>query len=203
VHAISARQRERQYRVLASLYLRPPSEALVQVLGDAGVPPAGSAASVGELEAEHTALFVLPSGVIPHEAFYLDREQRLGGRTTIAVEQFYRRAGMPLSDRCIEMADHLGLELEFMAALCRLEAELETAGDSAGREQCVAIQRAFFEEHLARWAPLCCERVIAQAESPFYQNIARYTTDFLQAEQAHLGATHPDGAGRCEPAQRC
>lgn len=159
--------------------------------------------SAGELEAEHTALFVLPSGVIPHEAFYLDREQRLGARVTMTVEQFYRRAGMPLSDRCIEMADHVGLELEFMAALCRLEGDLEAAGDSAGRGHCVAVQRAFLEEHLARWAPRCCERVIAQAGSPFYQAIARYTTEFLQAEQAHLGASRPEGARPCEPAQRC
>jgi TorA maturation chaperone TorD len=203
VHPISARERERQYRFLASLYLKPPSEVVARTLGEAGFPPADTDASPRELEAEHTALFVLPSGVIPHEAFYLDREQRLGGRVTIAVEQFYRRAGIPLSNGCIEMPDHLGLELEFMAALCKLEAELEAAGDREGRGQCVAAQRAFLEEHLSRWAPRCCEQVIAQTGLRFYQALAAYTTEFLRAEEARLGASAPEGARRCEPAQRC
>ena len=156
-----------------------------------------------ELVAEHAALFVLPSGVIPHEAFYGDREQRLGGRVTIAVERFYRNAGIHILDRCIEMPDHVGIELEFMAALCRLEADLGDAGDPAARGRCVGLQRTFLEEHLARWAPACCERVIALARYGFYKAIARFTTEFLRSERAHLGVRHAEGARPCAPAQRC
>ena len=205
---MSARVREQHYRLLANLYLRPPSEALLEAIRDGGVlpiataaPGEGAPATTADLEAEHTALFVLPSGVIPHEAFYRDRDQRLGGRVTIAVEQFYRRAGIRVRDRCVEMPDHLGLELEFMAALCRLEAGLEEAPDAAALERCVAFQSAFLEEHLSRWAPECCENVIRHAQGGFYQALARFTTEFLSSEQAHLAVRHAQGAGSCEPAQ--
>lgn len=225
----SAREREEHYRTLASLYLRPPAGALLEMIGDRGIPPAwtdgpggpdhpgseGAGTALGcleefvteasglpglgeELAAEHAALFVLPSGVIPHEAFYLGTEQRLGGRVTITVEQFYRRAGMPVLDRCIEMADHLGLELEFMAALCRLEAELEDAGDPAALERCLDLQRTFLEEHLSRWAPACCENVVRHARYGFYKAIAHLTREFLGSEEARLGIREAQGARPCE-----
>lgn len=151
-----------------------------------------------ELAAEHAGLFVLPSGVIPHEAFYLDTEQRLGGRVTITVEQFYRRAGIPVLDRCIEMPDHLGLELEFMAALCRLEAAVEDAGDPAALERCLHVQRAFLEEHLSRWAAACCENVVRHARYGLYKAVARFTTEFLGSEEVRLGIREAQGARPCE-----
>lgn len=156
----------------------------------------------GALEAEHTALFVLPSGVIPHEAFYLDQERRLGGNVTIAVEQFYRRAGTSILDRCVEMPDHLGLELEFMAVLCRLESDLGDAGESAARQRCVELQRAFLEEHLSRWAFECCGNVIRQAQYGLYKAIAQYTIEFLRSDRVHLEVTESQGARPCGPVQR-
>jgi TorA maturation chaperone TorD len=165
------------------------------MIGDGSIPPAL------ELEAEHTALFVLPSGVIPHEAFYLDTEKRLGGRVTIAVERFYRRAGISILDRCIEMPDHLGIELEFMAVLCRLEGDLEEAGETAAVQRCLEFQRTFLEEHLSRWAPECCESIIRQARYEFYKAIAGFTMEFLRSEQARLRVRHAQGARQCEPAQ--
>ena len=117
---------------------------------------------------------------------------------TITVEQFYRRAGMPVLDRCIEMADHLGLELEFMAALCRLEAELEDAGDPAALERCLDLQRTFLEEHLSRWAPACCENVVRHARYGFYKAIAHLTREFLGSEEARLGIREAQGARPCE-----
>ncbi|HET8577194.1 MAG TPA: molecular chaperone TorD family protein [Methylomirabilota bacterium] len=154
-----------------------------------------------ELRAEHTGLFVLPAGVIPHEAFYLDPKQRLGGRLTIEVDRFYQNAGIPIHHHPIEMSDHLGLELEFMAALCRLQGELEDAGDVTVREQCVGFQRTFLEEHLGRWAPECCENVVRHARYGFYKAIARFTAEFVRADQAHIGAGHAQGVGPCEPVQ--
>lgn len=154
---------------------------------DGSILPAFEAGPGEELEAEHTALFVLPSGVIPHEAFYLDAEQRLGGRITIAVERFYRTAGIRLLDRCIEMPDHLGVELEFMAALCRLEGDLEEMQDPAALERCVKFQRRFLAEHLSRWAPDCCENVVRHARYGWYKAIARFTTEFLRSEQGAQG----------------
>ena len=95
----------------------------------------------------------------------------MGGKVTIAVERFYGGAGLSLLDHCIEMPDHLGLELEFMAALCRLEGELEETRDAAALPRCVEFQRTFLEEHLSRWAPECCENVIRHARLPPLQKL--------------------------------
>ena len=218
----SASEREHQYRFLASLYLRPPSESLLGMIRDGSIVPAfaGGPGEEGpadlreflaetpglpgleeELAAEHAALFVLPSGVIPHEAFYLDPDKRLGGKVTIAVQRFYAGAGLSLLEHCIEMPDHLGLELEFMAALCRLEGELEETRDAAALPRCVEFQRTFLEEHLSRWAPECCENVIRHARRGWYRAIAHFTLAFLRSERAHLGGRHAEGARLCEPVQ--
>jgi TorA maturation chaperone TorD len=237
---MAAWDREQQYRFLASLYLRPPSESLVGMIRDGSMlsvftgvstgedPGDGAPGEMepetplahlrefiqqaqvfpnleGELEAEHTALFVLPSGVIPHEAVYLDREKRLGGRVTIAVGQFYEKAGIRLLESCREMPDHLGLELEFMAALCRLEGDLEGARNPAALRECVVLQETFLEEHLSRWAFECCQNVVRQARSGFYKALAQFTTEFLRGEQVCLSQRHAqvcrEEASLCEPVQ--
>ena len=229
MYPTSAREREHHYRVLASLYLRPPSDALLGMIRDGSILSAFAVTPGGEdpvscgdrptpladleefvtqarglpdleaeLAAEQTALFVLPSGVIPHEAFYLDSEQRLGGRVTIAVEQFYTKAGISMLDHCVEMPDHLGLELEFMAALCRLEGDFEEAPDPEALQRCVELQRTFVGEHLARWAPACCENVIRQTRYGLYRAIADFTREFVQGERIHLAVRRAQAAGPAE-----
>src|SRR4030066_496172 len=90
-----------------------------------------------ELAAEHTSIFVLPSSHLPHEAVYLDREKRLGGRVTISVSQFYEKAGADVLESCIEMPDHIGMELEFMAFLCKMEKEMQGNADYTALKDCI------------------------------------------------------------------
>lgn len=201
-------QRQEMYQFLAGLFLQPPSAAMLELLREKGASallPAGDdtapwmqdmsafceeiktmADPAGEMEAEYTALFVLPSGVLPHEAAYLDEQKRLGGRITMAVARFYEEAVMETSEDCIEMPDHLGMELAFMARLCGLEKLFRAEDDQVSLQVCCSFQRNFMNRHLGCWARQCCEEVMNQAGYGFYRAVAQITMAFLAAEEEHL-----------------
>lgn len=228
LEAITAAERERTYRFLAGLCLKPPSDSLVAMIKDGSILsvfheddengdgiesyPAGlfefarQAETMpnlkDELEAEHTALFVLPSGVIPHEAAYLDTEKRLGGRITIGVSQFYERAGANVQENCIDMPDHLGMELEFMSFLCKIERESWEKAELESLQKCVELQKIFLEDHLLKWIYLCCEKIIEKEEYGFYKAVARSITEFMKNEEEYISELYSkvcmEGENLCE-----
>jgi TorA maturation chaperone TorD len=192
------------YGVLSALYLAAPSEALVDsirtgdVIADGGsgalhaaandmmVAFGEAAAKSGfgnELAAEHTRLFVLPSGVVPHESFYVDTNKRLGGRVTEGVKRYYRDASAELTEQCLDLPDHIGVELQFMSFLCDIEAQLRGQPDAAGLRKCLGCQSEFLNEHLLRWYKPCCQKVISEASSGVYRAVARLTMAYLDAER--------------------
>lgn len=206
----ATKERQEMYHFLAGLFLRPPTAAMLALIREKGAAAffqdddeasspwmreisdfraelEAMTEPVAEMEAEHTALFVLPSGVIPHEATYLDEQKRLGGRVTMAVARFYEEAVLEVSEDCIEMPDHLGMELAFMARLCGLECLFRVEDDQASLQVCRAFQRDFMSRHLGLWARQCCEDVMNKAGYGFYRAVAQLTTAFLASEEDHLG----------------
>jgi TorA maturation chaperone TorD len=203
-----AQARAKSYRVLSALYLSPPAEALAAeirrdslVVEDASHALRGAARELSAafcefdppaaerlLAAEHTRLFVLPSGVLPHEAVFLDENRRLGGRVTESVRRFYREAGAEASEQCLELPDHVGVELEFMAFLCGIEAQLRQQADAAGLRRCVELQERFLAAHLGRWHTPFCEKLAAESRSDVYRALARLTLAFLDVELARVPA---------------
>jgi len=226
MESITAGERENTYRFLASLYLKPPSDFVIAMIKDGSILSAITCEEKGadssfysglaefvknaaerpglkdELETEHSALFVLPSGVLPHEAVYLDRDQRLGGRVTMNVRQFYETAGMEITDSCIEMPDHIGMELEFMGFLCKLEKEFWDKAAISSLQKCIAFQKVFLNEHLSKWAYQCCGKVIESSTSGFYKAIAHLTMEFMKSEEEYVSElytkTGKEGEEVCE-----
>lgn len=224
IETVAAGEREALYRFLSSLYLRPLSDSLIAMIkdksilsffqdGDKGREEGGSwfsglsefveqaqtmANLNDELEAEHASLFMLPSGVIPHEAVYLDKEKRLGGGITMSVRRFYERAGADILENCIDLPDHLGMELEFMGFLCKLEKELRKGADAPALQKCVAFQKKFIDEHISKWAYKCCEEIVAYATYGFYKAIARYTMEFLKSEEEYVSEGYVKVCGEGE-----
>ncbi|MBI4686718.1 MAG: molecular chaperone TorD family protein [Nitrospirae bacterium] len=202
---LSAEERGRTYRFLSSLCLKPPSDYILSMIREGRIlslVEEGSRAYdelsrfvedvrrienlEDELAAEHTALFVLPGGVLPHESVYLDKEKRLGGRVTISVKQFYEKAGADILNKCIEVPDHLGIELEFMAFLCDIEKELRKKDDIEGLRQCIEFQKTFLSEHLAQWAYACCEKIIKQSTYGLYKALAYLIVEFIGEEEGYI-----------------
>lgn len=218
----AAARRTQAYALLSAFYLAPPSADLAGIVSteqfvDEANESLGQAArdfadavreaaegrpSVNELEAEHTYLFVLPSGVVPHESFYLDENKRLGGRVTAAVEQCYANAQANMTEQCLELADHVGVELEFMAFLCDLERQFWAASDLAGVARCAEVQRAFLEEHLLRWIRPLDDKVQALATLELYRALAHVTTAFMESERGHVSRlvehVGPEARNLCE-----
>lgn len=202
----AAAGRQVLYAVLSAAYLAPPSAQLADLVlsrqfTDAAAKSTGPLAvefaaalrraAAGEraaaaLEAEHTSLFVLPSGVVPHEAFYRDEEKRLGGRVTAAVKQCYEAARAQTTDQCLELPDHIGVELEFMAFLCDLEEQFWAAGELTGVARCRELQHSFLNDHLLCWYQALCEKVESEATLDLYRALARLTVGFLESERRHV-----------------
>lgn len=197
--------RSATYAVLAALYAQPPSHRLAAMIRAGGlVQQPGSAVaeaaealtrcfrdtapggSDNDICAEYTRLFVLPSGVVPHESFYTDENRRVGGHVTVAVKRYYEAAAAQLTDACLELPDHMGVELEFMKFLCDLEAQFWQEGNHEGLGRCLEFQQGFLEGHLLRWHEALCRKIAAEATLDLYRAVARLTVDFLGAEGAFV-----------------
>jgi TorA maturation chaperone TorD len=215
--------RAKTYAVLAALYSAPPTKELAAMICAGDITTDGSetlnsaateltacfrqaasdALMDSEVVAEYTRLFVLPSGVVPHESFYADENRRIGGQVTVAVRQFYEAAGAQLTGACLELPDHIGVELEFMKFLCDIEAQLWLAPDCAGLRQCLDFQCDFLADHLLQWQRNLCDRVLNESDMDLYRALARLTADFLDAEWAFVpelaSGVCSEGRKSCEP----
>ncbi len=203
---IVAAGRAKTYAILAALYSAPPAEDLAALIRTGGLVVEGGgslraaadaltesfrrAASDGlaeaELVAEHTRLFTLPSGVVPHESYYADENRRIGGHVTAAVKMYYDAAAAELTGACLELPDHVGVELEFMKFLCDLEAQFWQASNEEGLRRCMDFQEGFLADHLLRWYRELCEKIRNETSLEIYRALARLTVEFLEAEQAFV-----------------
>lgn len=138
------------------------------------------------LTAEFTQLFVLPMGIRPYESVYLDKDQRLGGKVTIAVKNFYENAGMEFLPTCLDTADHIGMELEFMGRLTALEAEGWTQGSASSLSRILDLERDFLSSHLGRWASALSDRIREEGTVAFYRAMALLMKGFVEEDLRYL-----------------
>lgn len=198
--------RAKTYAVLAALYSAPPAEELGAMIRAGGLEQESSGAltaaadeltacflraaaekqPASEIVAEHTRLFVLPSGVVPHESNYTDENRRVGGRVTASVQRTYDAAAARLTGACLELPDHMGVELEFMKFLCDIEAQLWQEPNRDGLQRCLEFQEGFLAEHLLRWHRALCDRIVGESNMDLYRALARLTVDFLEAERSFV-----------------
>jgi TorA maturation chaperone TorD/Fe-S-cluster-containing hydrogenase component 2 len=151
------------------------------------------------LEAEYARLFVGPGRPVAHPYESVHREGQVMGDCTLAVRQRYAAEGLAPPGR--SLPDHVALELEFMAHLTHREAEARERGDEEEALVCLRQQEAFLGEHLGRWLPRFCQRVLAGEAHPFYANLAQRTREHVAQDiaqvRAWLSAAEPaDERGR-------
>ncbi|MBI2890270.1 MAG: molecular chaperone TorD family protein [Nitrospirae bacterium] len=157
-----------------------------------------AAGCVGRLRQEFYDLFHVPTGKYtrPYEAVYRDsrvvdatRDGRPGpfevggltwGPSTVAVEQFYRHAGLNLELR--EVPDYVGVEMEFMAFLLGEERKALEAGEAEKAGNVRHWQKAFLERHLAQWVPLLCRQILENSGSDYFKGLAHLTMGFVASE---------------------
>ncbi|MCS4541100.1 MAG: molecular chaperone TorD family protein [Euryarchaeota archaeon] len=163
---------------------------------------------LNELEIEYTRLFTAPGldYVPPYESVYKDKwtieysgvpeaglspktevvEGLLYGKSTVAVKEKYRKAGVKISENCKDLPDHIGLELEFMHYLTNKEFEAWKSRDKDSAIKFLEMQKEFLTEHLITWAPKFCSKVKESSKHIFYKTIAKLTKEYIELEHKEM-----------------
>jgi TorA maturation chaperone TorD/Pyruvate/2-oxoacid:ferredoxin oxidoreductase delta subunit len=164
MNASTAQARSRTYAALAQDFARPQEG----------------------LEAEYARLFVGPGRPVAHPYESVYREGRVMGDCTLAVRQSYAAEG--LAPEGHSLPDHVAVELEFMAHLAQREAEAQERGDEEGALAYLRQQEAFLSEHLGRWLPRFCQRILTGGAHPFYADLAQRTWQHVAQDMAQVRA---------------
>lgn len=144
-------------------------------------------AAAEQLEGVFNRLFEVNPLAPPYESVYLDPDGEARGALAAEVQAAYARSGLQTSPALNELPDHVAVELEFLSFLCGREADALERGDLAAAAQGRREQRAFMDEHLARWFPAFARTVVEQAEGDFYPAVVGAAFAFLKQELALLG----------------
>ena len=138
------------------------------------------------LEAEYTRLFIGPGRPVAHPYESVYREGQVMGDCTLKVHQRYSAEGLTPEEHLLP--DHVAVELEFMAHLSRREAEARERDDEEGAVACLRQQESFLGQHLGRWLPSFCQRVLAGEAHPFYASLAQRTWEHVAQDMAQVRA---------------
>jgi len=141
-----------------------------------------------ELAVEFTALFLGPGEHFsPHESIQSDGGGgRLCGQATTDVKNFIEAAGFEYKNNYTGLPDHIGVEFEFMEKVSKIEAEAWQKGDFETAAKTLDIEVQFMKDHLASWAIGFCRKVTKMANHPFYRELAKLASEFLEAEKDDL-----------------
>ncbi len=188
----SAERRAGVYRLLARVFLKELDAEAVELLGDLPelgrvLPSPDDHDALARLRAEFARLFLVELSA--HESLYLDDSGMLNTARTAKVLETYRRAGYePPPDAVVGAADHIALELDFMAFLAALEAEARRAGDRRLAAALRGSQASFLGDHLAAWAPLFCAGVEDSA-GPLYAAASALAREWLLTDLEALASS--------------
>ena len=203
-----ATARGSMYDLLASVFRKEPDEQFIDTLR--GPRFAGAFASVGtelgdefeqssagelkeSLAIEFTRLFLGPGEHIsPHESIFVETDGDAGGLyglKTVEVKKFIETTGLTYDDAFTGLPDHVSVELEFMGKLAGFESQEWDCGNDEAARYCLSVQKMFAEKHLLKWVPKFCEKVIAKADLPFYREMARVTSEFVDFDYGSIEAS--------------
>jgi TorA maturation chaperone TorD len=112
------------------------------------------------------------------------------------VAGFYRAFGLDFAGQAHDRADHIGLELDFVAFLLmkkRLAIVSATANPTAAQQAdtCHQARVAFLRDHLCWWTPAFAHLLGRRAEEGFYAVVAKLLAALLPLDRARLGIEVP------------
>ncbi|HZK85305.1 MAG TPA: molecular chaperone TorD family protein [Desulfosporosinus sp.] len=137
---------------------------------------------ITQLKEDFNTLFVGPNKLPapPWESVYRTEEKLVFDAITLDVREFYRRHGLEFVKINVQPDDHFGVELEFMAELIRRQRKnLELVQYEEAR-QLADEQLAFLREHLIKWASKFTQAVMSNAQTEYYQGIARIASAYIK-----------------------
>ena len=108
------------------------------------------------------------------------------GKPAVDVQRKYAEAGVGVPTECKEPPDYIGLELDFMRFLAEKEAESWRKKERDNALGYLNMEGDFLEEHITKWVPRFCDKVIDMAELDFYRGIARMTKGFITDDREKI-----------------
>ncbi|HEB30777.1 MAG TPA: hypothetical protein ENI15_07870 [Spirochaetes bacterium] len=198
--AALAEERGNIYGFLALVYQREPDAVLLDILGkqdaalkDLGV-DLGKPASSGnkrdiieELSVEYTRLFLGPGRHIsPYESVWREAGGAHWGKSTSEVKNFIETLGLNYTENWTGLPDHIGVEFEFMKKLVDHEKKVRIGKDRKTVRLCLEIQKRFMDEHIYKWVPGFCGKVIEESREDFYRQIAMLTKQFIEFDREQI-----------------
>lgn len=148
-----------------------------------------------ELNDSYEAVFglLVSSNCPPYETEYINSKFAFQRSNSLAdVSGYYHAFGLKPADEHPERADHVAIELEFMACLLGLEraaADCMSVGCEERLDVCRAAQKNFLERHLAWWAPTFAMLVEKADNGGYYAAAAAFLAAFMAAERSILGVS--------------
>lgn len=135
--------------------------------------------AVRRVNVEYARLFIGPPkpAAPPWETMYAQVGQvgEIGfGRATVAMQNLLAEAGLVLANENNQYADHLGIELLYLAELCHCCA---AGADGADAERRL---RTFVREHPVAWAPAFRDQVATAAPGGYYAPLADLVVALLE-----------------------
>ena len=182
------------YAVLARLFAGGPDASFLAALGasvpwpDEGGNPlaeawnrlilASKAMDADAAQQEYTELFigVGRSTVDLHAAHWVT--EATSEKPLVAVRSDLARLGLARREGSTTYEDHLSVLCETMRML--------VAGDGERAPMSIAVQRAYFDRHIAPWIVKCCNAIRDCPLANYYRRVAEFTTLFMAIERDSL-----------------
>lgn len=142
-----------------------------------------------KLAVEYARLFLGPFEIKapPYGSLYLDGERRVMGDSTMEVIRFYEEAGLSGDKDCMDLPDHIAIELEFVSYLIFKETEALGKSDFVTALDMVSRQEQFLDKFLGRWIEPFCEKIKESTENGFYTALADCASTFVKSSNpAHM-----------------
>ena len=145
---------------------------------------------VEELECEYTRLFIGPGKHVgPYESLHRDdHPSEHWGPSTAKVKRFIEHHGLDYAQGFQGMPDHISAEFQFISMLADAEADAIERAENEKVDQARKIRQTFHREHIIRWVPVFCEKVIELANLGFYGDFARMTKAIVEIDAEELAA---------------
>ncbi len=160
---------------------------------------------------ESTFGLLVSAACPPYETEYIGGKYTFQRSNTLAdISGYYRAFGLTTSRFNSERADHIVLELEFMAYLLGKERAAHEAPSSDQRESrldvCRSAQGRFLEDHLSTWAALFAKLLQRENSGGFYDGVGQFLAALIPIERTLMGiaVSPPRGApSQIEPPDAC
>ena len=131
---------------------------------------------------DYQRLFVGPDHILAPlwESVYSTKDKIIFDENELEVRKFYNKSGLDVKKT--EPADHISLELGFMARLCAEESDYAAIEN----EELLLKQVDFLKKHLLKWTSSWVEKVNENASTEFWKNFSLITRSWLENDYFEL-----------------